>query len=109
MESNGTKGMSTPRGAATRHVSGWIFRCIREQCGYSRLEFAKRLKADKMEQTRSVSSESGVRLLEEKTIVPERYINALRRLVGQNAYDKWLTYYQDMYPNDGVQSREAKS
>jgi len=54
--------------------------------------------------TRAIASESGLRLLEGKKIVPERYINALRKLVGHNAYEKGLKHYQDAYPNEGVTS-----
>lgn len=67
-------------------MRGYELRRIRERCGYSAREFAEYLASTGA----PITTARSVYRLQERYIVPPRYVDALREFVGKLNFDVYL-------------------
>ncbi len=81
-------------------LSGWIFRLIRENAGFSRRRFAAELRKVKQPGCQFIASDSGLKLLERRSSVPDCYIVELQRIVTMPVFAKWVRILKQKYPEE---------
>ena len=74
------------RNGDNRRISGLDLKRIREKCGYSAREFANLLQSTGAR----ITTARSVYRLEERLIIPSRYVDALTKLVGAKNFDASL-------------------
>jgi hypothetical protein len=82
-------------------MSGWIFYRIRLDAGFTRKEFCSWLRSEKDRRGwRGVSSDSSLKTMEKLQEIAPRYVDALKRFVGAEVFQKMLNKLKKEYPSE---------